>query len=275
MRSNPLLVLSAGASLAALSLAACSTDEIAVDSDKHFLISQAPTDTQQAAFALSLAADADTWDEEQQLAGVQTPAYNLKIDGRWAVIVDAEGSTYPIQLFPGGVGMWTGNWIPAGLHVFEMVDAGGHTALKTDPVDVQPNHANHLVMFGPRAALEHRYFTYSFDVPAGLARFNVINLVRTGELVRVVNCGGPTPDGCVTPLSADLAYGEVGAGDVVAAPGDIAYRVFPRGSDGSPSTSYLSNATAQPLPAATAEQPPIFIAAPSMVTNGYVSISVY
>lgn len=274
MRSTSLLVLAAGASL--LSLAACSTKEIAVDDGNHFLISQLPTDTQQAAFALSLAPDADTYQEQRRLAGIQTVAYNLKIDGRWAVILDSEGGTYPIQLFPGGIGMWTGNWIPAGTHVFEMVDANGHTALKTPPVDVQPNHANHLVMFGDHAALEHRFFTYSFDVPAGLSRFNVINLVRTGELVRVVRCDGPAPDGCATALSQDLAYGEVGAGDVVAAAGNIGYRVFRRGSDGSPAASYLSsNVSAQPLPVASANLPPIYIAAPFMFTNGYVSISVY
>src|SRR6476661_7742019 len=174
MPSTSLLALAAGASAAALSFAACSTKEIGVDDGNHFLISQLPTDTQQAAFALSLAPDAETWQEDALLAGIHTVAYNLKIDGRWAVIVDPEGMTYPIQLFRGGVGLWLGNYIPAGTHVFEMVDADGHTALKTPPVDVQPNHANHLVMFGQHEALDHRFFTYSLDVPAGLSRFNVI-----------------------------------------------------------------------------------------------------
>jgi hypothetical protein len=280
MLSTSTLVLATGFSLAAVSMVpSCATKEIAPGEGNDFEVSQVATATQQANLSLSIASDADTWEEDQHLASLGSPLYNFKIDGRWAVIVGSDGERYPIQFSAGGSGIWTGNWIPAGSHVFEMVEPNGTTALTTPAIDVQSDHANRLVMFGHKDALEHRILDYTFDVPADMVRYSVINLVRSGETIQVVKCDSPGGDGCTTPVSDPVAYGEAAGGDVMAQPGTLAYRLFPAGGGaplGPPYPLSWDVLASELHPAAVPTlDPPVFVGAPCMVTSGSVSISLY
>ena len=83
MSSKRTVVRAAGISLVILvSVSSCSTQQVGVDG---FAIAPAPTDTHPAAFALSLASDVDTLDEQMQLNAITAPLYTLKIDGSTAI----------------------------------------------------------------------------------------------------------------------------------------------------------------------------------------------
>ena len=237
-----------GLALAAvLSGTACSTEEIGNYG--------APVaDGTQAPFTLSLAPDADTFEETQ---GVTGPAYGLRVDGVWATWDAGTKDARLVQL-GGGTTIGTSGgaaWSAAGPHVFELVDGSGHTVLKTPPYELKASQANHLVVFGHADALEHRFFTSSFDVPAGTQRFTLLNLLRTGERLDALRCDDPNDlAGCETIVSG-IGYGAVVQGDApAAASANLYYRLLPvAGAPGSamyplsgdPLTSWPDNRLAE------------------------------
>jgi hypothetical protein len=273
MPQTPRIVLATGLSLAALSIVpSCSTKEISPDEgDHYFYISLTKTDTNPADVSFSVAPDADNWDQELPLLSAEFPVYDLKIDGRWAVTVDGDGLPWPIRSYSGGSFEWS-NWIPAGSHLFELVDSNGKTALATT-FDVRPDQANHLFVFGKQGALEHRLVSYTFDVPAGMVRYSAINLFRTGETIQLVKCDAPSSANCATPVSDPIAYGEVAGGDVIAEPGTLAYRITPAAAGAAVSApmpldwDMLAYELNPSSPTRPAMDPPVFVASPFMLES--------
>ena len=273
MSSKRTVVRAAGISLVILvSVSSCSTQQVGVDG---FAIAPAPTDTHPAAFALSLASDVDTLDEQMQLNAITAPLYTLKIDGSTAISLTG-GRLVPFQIRAAGLYL-DGGWIPAGSHVFELVDTDGRTALSTPPYDIQPGRTNHLVVFGHRAALEHRLLSYEYGVPTDTYRYTVLNLVRSGESAVVLVCSGAAAETCTTPISGPIAYGEYASGEVVARPGPLAYQLLPVAADASP-TVPIELAT-DPLSGTFMPDPPqlsrTLIGAPALMISGEWSGALY
>jgi hypothetical protein len=201
-----------GALGVAAALAACSTEEI--DSDK-FLLTSAPDASHAAMVAISMDADFDSYESERAalLAGRDTGTYFLRVDGRWAVI-DNGGEPWQVRL---GTGTFAGRWLPPGAHVFEVVDGSGHTLAITEPYVLEAERTNRLVFFGHRDALQHTFFSIGLDVPPGMQRYALLNLVRPPTPVEVVTCSNFTvepPRDC-TALSPPLGYGELFSGQAL------------------------------------------------------------
>jgi hypothetical protein len=152
-----------------------------------------------------------------------------------------------------------GGFVPAGAHVIQLVDQNGDVALETPPLDLQPDRANMVVVFGRRKALEHRFLTTDLDVPPGLVRLVALNLIRTGYAVEIVACSGDAVITCATTLAGPVAYGDaaladfreparvpcnesIGAGITCGAGPWAAFRAVPSGGAGpSGSEAPLSN----------------------------------
>lgn len=212
---------SAGAALAVLGmafsatgvLATCTTEEI----DDHFSLFFERTDVLQAPIALSLAIDADSYEEfkARSLTEVQ-PVYTLKIDGRWAVYVNtSQASTADRTLATVSAlrpNALVGQWMSAGLHVFELVDGTGRTVMRTPAYDIQPGQTNHIIVFGREDDLHHRFFADSFDVAPGMQRFTVISVLRT-ESLEVLKCDDANGAGSCVTLAGPLEYGFLARGE--------------------------------------------------------------
>jgi len=270
------IIFAAGLSLVAFSfLPSCSTQEIKLDgAGKYFDLYSDPTDTAQARFALSMTSDAGTSEEQQQLVSLRNPRLNLKIDGRWAAIVQADGSRNPAQLYPAGIGSWS-MWMTAGSHVFELVDSDGKTVFQTPAYDVRVDQGNHLVVFGTADSRRHRFFSYGFDVPAGMVRYNVMNLVPTGEMMQVVKCDAPGSTNCATSVSDPIAYGDVAIGDVAAELFALSYRIIPAtaGETVMPPSTIGIDLLATQIDGGM--NPLVFAAAPRIVESGVVTVRLY
>jgi hypothetical protein len=225
-------LLHIGSALAALSLAACSTEEI---DRAHFKLSSTATPDQPAPFALSIVEDADSFEEGQQLmASGQLPTYSLKVDGLWAVEQVSDTESWQVSIQGGSVGGM--HWMSAGPHVFELVDENGQTALQTATYDVEAGQTNHLVVFGHREALENRFFADTLDIPVGKQTFTVINLLRSGQSVEVLQCDDASTTANCTVVAGPAAYGELARGQTdapapaassVTNPSNLFYRIVP------------------------------------------------
>jgi hypothetical protein len=188
---------------ATLSLAAaCSTQE--VPPPPVFEFAASATESANAPLILVVAPDADTISELQSYHASGTE-YALHIDGQ--PVGRRDGSTWiPIDHIRAQQG--PGGFVPAGPHVVQLVDQNGNTALDTPPLDLQPNHANILMVFGHRAALEHRFLATDLAVPSGMDRLVVINLIRSGYAAQIVRCDDEVLLTCPAVLSGPLAYRE-------------------------------------------------------------------
>jgi hypothetical protein len=133
-------------------------------------------------------------------------------------------------------------------------------------------------VYGAADSHLNKFFSYGFDVPAGKVRYNVINLLRTGEMIQVVKCDSPGSN-CATFVSDPLGYGEVAIGDVATEPFNLSYRIIPATA----LTPVMSPATipndllATQLTDGDGGQlnPFVFATAPCIVTSGVVTASLY
>jgi hypothetical protein len=203
---------------AATAVTGCATEEI--ESNQVLLTAQ-PTATNPAVFMIEMDADVDTA-EALPAAWAMSPSYFLRVDGLWAVGSDG-GVTTPIKVGPGLSG---GTWsIAVGTHVFELVDGSAHVVATTEPCQVEAEKTNRLMFFGHRSALQHRFFSIGHDVPPGMQRFAVTNLLRDGSAIEAVTCADVSvepPQGC-TVTSTALGYGEVFTGEAPLRAGSITF----------------------------------------------------
>jgi hypothetical protein len=188
---------------AALSLAAaCSTQEI--ESPPFLKMADSASENGNAPLILAVARDYDTI-AELDGTNASGPEYALHIDGR--PVARPDGSTWiPLDHIRAQTG--PGGFVPAGAHVVQLVDQNGNTALETPPLDLQPNRANILVVFGRRTALEHRFLPTDLAVPPGIDRLVVLSLIRRDYAPQIVRCDGGDPSTCTAILAGPLAYGE-------------------------------------------------------------------
>jgi hypothetical protein len=265
----------------------CSTEQIGLPSVDPASIDPAT----QAPFMLSVADDADTFDEQQRLAASNHPAvYTLKVDGQWATVPQSGAEPWLVQISAGSVSPGAGApWSTAGSHVFELVDGSGKTVLETPPYELQTGQSNHLVVFGHRDHLEHRFFADRLDIPAGMQRFTALNLIRTGQSLQVLQCDDPSlPESCAT-VAGPLAYGEMAQGDAALPASDSANpfpvfsnlysRIVPTGDAPTPGLSHLGGDPISPSPVfedgALAGRR-LFVGAPTIVTpSGDIVVSLF
>jgi hypothetical protein len=193
--------------LAAITLAACGTNEIRPD---QAVLTYMQTDPTQGELLVVLTPTAETY--EQELADVREnkyPAtYHLLIDGK-ELVIDDGGWIQPLVVVRGGT--YGAGFHAAGAHHFTLVVPGGATAVETDAV-IASGAVTRFYVFGPAAPVQARFIASPVAPPAGDQHVSAINLVREGGvLIEVVACTDATT---CAPVAPPLALGDTFNADV-------------------------------------------------------------
>jgi hypothetical protein len=261
-----------------LVLSACNTEEIA---PHQVAVQTTQSDPGQGALFLYFTYTDATYTAEQARASTNPSSteYHLFVDGR-EVVYDNLGSAVPAVVLEGG-GYSAGYW-SAGAHHFELAAPNGPTIFAADG-PIVGDAVNRLYLFGPLDALQARFTSYAFTPPAGSEHASVINLMRNGESIELVNC---TDDTHCTVASPSLALGETFEGDfpLVASDSDwlslstagagLGYRLVPSASLPAPHINPLEKTNMVAGHSVSVFTPPAnFIGAPiymSTSPEGYV-----
>jgi hypothetical protein len=164
------------------------------------------------------AAAHDTWLEIIFAPDLTTTLNNalgsirLRIDGRW-VLNSPEDPQYLTLLSWGGYYRPADNLISAP-HVFEFVDSHGEVRLSTEALELSPDRANQLFVYGDKDSLAYAFFANTdaelAAIPSGMVLGRAINLRPDRQAFPLRTCPAGSIDIGECALVAEaLSYGQV------------------------------------------------------------------
>jgi hypothetical protein len=212
MPSFPGLLL-VGTLLSAVTVGACSTQELAADPRQVMLVAVASPEYDSAVGIFVIRDDA----YDASLAPRNLSPYDVTVDGRFA----AWDAATAVQASPNSS---VGFTLPSGSHVIALVDDSGQEAVTSPPMVTRPGFdpVTHfvfspaVVFFGSPTALRARVLLDDPAlVPAGSVHVRLMNALADHQPIQVVQCptdvDGSTPytAGACTRLGEAVGYGDV------------------------------------------------------------------
>jgi hypothetical protein len=220
----------------------------------HLVIPDAAAGPDEGGLLVSFSPTEGTFEAEEAraLANPDGTQYRVLLDGD--LLTGAPGSTSPFAVVEGGqAGV---RYLESGPHHLT-IGAPDNAPIFDGDGQVPGGGTARLFLYGPLDDLRGVFVSVPDAPAAGNEHVTVVNLIRGGQAIEVVSC---EDSATCTPLSAELALGDVFDAEVPADLDGIGYRLVPSGALPDPPVLALTEgvwfgALADPPPAIVAAAP--------------------